>query len=55
MQFLSWRGALKEGRAPMVAPVTLRRLRMVVHAELTGLVIIILCAALMARGIGYAG
>ena len=55
MQFLSWRGALKEGRAPMVAPGTLRRLRMVVHAELTGLVIIILCAALMARGIGYAG
>ena len=55
MQFLSWRGALKEGRAPMVAPGTLRKLRMVVHAELTGLVIVILCAALMARGIGHVG
>jgi putative membrane protein len=53
MQFLSWRGALKEGRAPIVAPTTLRTLRMVVHAELAGIVIIILCAALMARGVGY--
>jgi putative membrane protein len=53
MKFVSWRGALKEGRAPMVAPATLRRLRMVVHAELAGIVVILLCAALMARGIGY--
>jgi putative membrane protein len=53
LQFLSWRGALKEGRAPIVAPATLRRLRMVIHAELAGIVIIILCAALMARGVGY--
>jgi putative membrane protein len=53
LQFLSWRGSLKEGRAPIVAPATLRRLRMAVHAELTGIVIIILCAALMARGVGY--
>jgi putative membrane protein len=53
MKFVSWRGALKEGRAPMVAPATLRTLRMVVHAELAGIVVILLCAALMARGIGY--
>jgi putative membrane protein len=53
MKFVSWRGALKEGRAPMVAPATLRTLRMVVHTELAGIVVIILCAALMARGVGY--
>jgi putative membrane protein len=53
MQFLSWRGALKEGRAPMVAPGRMRALRMVVHAELAAVVVILLCAALMARGIGY--
>jgi putative membrane protein len=53
MQFLSWGGALKQGRAPSVTPGTLRSLRMIIHAELTGIVIIILCAALMARGVGY--
>jgi uncharacterized membrane protein len=37
----------------MVAPATLRTLRMVVHAELAGIVVILLCAALMARGVGY--
>jgi uncharacterized membrane protein len=29
-----------------------RSLRFVIHAELTGIVVIILCAALMARGVG---
>jgi len=55
MKFVSWRGVLKEGRAPIVAPATLRTLRRVIHAELAGIVVIILCAALMARGIGYVG
>jgi putative membrane protein len=53
VQFLSWGAALKQGRPPSVAPGTLRSIRMAVHLELTGIVIIILCAALMARGVGY--
>jgi putative membrane protein len=32
-----------------------RRLRMFIHIELTLLFVIMLCAALMARGIGFIG
>ena len=52
VKFLSWRKALKAGRAPAVEPATLRRIRRLVHWELAGIAILILCAALMARGIG---
>jgi putative membrane protein len=54
-QFLGWRGALRAGRAPALAAPVLRRLRMVVHIELTLLFVIMLCAALMARLIGFFG
>ena len=40
------------------APVdagTLRKVRMIVHAELAGIVLILLFAAMMARGIGFRG
>ena len=53
--FLSWRKDTKEGRAPSPAPAQLRVLRRVVHAELAAIVLIVLCAALMARGIGQLG
>jgi putative membrane protein len=53
VEFLSWRGSLKLGRAPNVAPRKLRAIRTVIHWELVGVVLLILCAALMARGIGY--
>jgi uncharacterized membrane protein len=33
----------------------IRTLRSLVHWELVGVVLIILCAALMAKGIGYVG
>jgi len=52
-QFLGWRGALRAGRAPALAAPVRRRLRMVVHIELTLLFVIMLCAALMARLIGF--
>jgi putative membrane protein len=55
IEFLSWRGALKRGAAPGVDPARLRAVRAVIHAELAGLVALVLCAALMARGIGYVG
>ncbi|MGH8687757.1 MAG: DUF2214 family protein [Burkholderiales bacterium] len=55
LEFLSWRGALKAGRAPVLSDARRRRLRALMHAELAGIVLILLCAALMARGIGYFG
>jgi putative membrane protein len=55
MQFLSWRKALRQQQVPVVAEDKRRAIRLVLHVELTLLAVIILCAALMARGIGFAG
>ena len=55
MVFLSWRKAVKQGQVPVLEPALRRRLRMIIHAELTGVVLILLSAALMAHGIGYFG
>jgi putative membrane protein len=51
-QFLGWRKTLKEGRVPTVDDATRRRIRMTLHLELTLLFIMMLCAAMMARGVG---
>ena len=50
--FLSWRAPLKQGVVPVVEPGKLRVIRTIIHWELAGLVVLVLCAALMARGIG---
>jgi putative membrane protein len=50
--FLSWRRSLREGRVPALSPQQARRLRALIHWELAGIALLILCAALMARGIG---
>ena len=55
VQFLGWRKALKAGQAPVVDDAARRRVRMIIHTELTLLFLIMLCAALMARGIGFIG
>jgi len=55
MQFLSWRKALREQQVPVVGEEQRRKIRLVLHIELTLLAVIILCAALMARGIGFFG
>jgi len=55
LQFRSWRAALKRGAIPVVDPATVRSIRAVIHWEMVGLVALVLCAALMARGIGYVG
>ena len=55
IEFLSWKTALKQGAVPAVAPAKLRTLRRILHLELAGLVVILLCAALMARGVGHFG
>jgi putative membrane protein len=49
LEFLAWRKATNQGQAPTVAPDKLRRVRMIVHIELLGVVLIILCASLMAK------
>jgi putative membrane protein len=53
-QFLSWRNAARSGidTDPIVAPELQRRVRNIIHWELAGVVLILLCAALMAKGIG---
>ena len=55
VQFLSWRKDLKAGRAPSVSEPVRRRIRSILHLELAALALLILNAALMAKGIGYAG
>lgn len=50
IEFLSWRKALKAGQVPAVAAPKLKRLRMIIHVELAAVVIILLCAAIMAKG-----
>ena len=52
LEFLRWREVTRQGRAPQLAPDRLRKLRMIVHLELVGIAIIIVCAVLMARGVG---
>ena len=55
LKYLSWRGALRAGKVPALELPVRRRLRMIVHVELTLLFVIMLCAAMMARGIGFFG
>jgi len=49
-EFLSWRKAMRAGALPVIDPARFRRVRMVVHVELAAVAIILLCAALMAKG-----
>ena len=54
-EFLSWRGALKQNQVPAATAAKLRTLRSIIHWELAGVAVILLCATLMARGVGYFG
>jgi putative membrane protein len=51
--FLSWNAALKADRAPEVSAERTWRVRLCLMLELTAIVVILACAALMARGFGY--
>jgi putative membrane protein len=55
MKFLGWRKALREQRVPDFDAGTRRKVRMLIHIELTLLFIIMLMAVMMARGIWYLG
>jgi putative membrane protein len=50
MEFLSWSGAIRAGQVPAVDAGKMRRVKMIIHGELAAIVIILLCAAIMARG-----
>jgi putative membrane protein len=50
MEFLSWRGAVNAGQMPAIDTKKMRRVTAVIHGELFAIVLILLCAAIMARG-----
>ena len=50
MEFLSWRGAITAGQVPAIDLAKRKRVTMVIHIELAAIVVILLCAAIMARG-----
>ena len=51
-EFLRWRPSVKAGEVPKTDPGKLRTVRTIIHAEMAGVVLILLMAALMAKGIG---
>jgi putative membrane protein len=51
--FLAWSKSLKAGTAPEISADRTRRVRLCLMLELTAILVILLCAALMARGFGY--
>lgn len=53
LTFLSWRKAIRAGAVPEVSAEHTRRVRLCLMLELTAIVVILGCAALMARGAGY--
>jgi putative membrane protein len=55
VKFLPWRKALREQRLPVFDSAALRTARVIVHAELTLLVIILVLAPMMARGVWFLG
>ena len=50
IEFLSWRKAVRAGQAPAVSDRKLKTVRSILHVEMVGVVIILACAALMAKG-----
>ena len=52
VRFLKWRIALKENNAPEITDDEYKKIRLFVHLELTGILLILIVAPMMARGIG---
>ena len=55
MQFMRWRKALREQRLPDFDAATRRKVRMLLHIQLTLVFVIILMAIMMARGLWFLG
>jgi putative membrane protein len=52
MRFIAWAKLTRQGQMPVVSAPELKRLRQALGAELTLLAGIVLCASLMAKGLG---
>jgi putative membrane protein len=50
IDFLSWRDAIAAGQVPVMNAATRKRVTMIIHVELAAIAVILLCAAIMARG-----
>lgn len=55
LAFVRMRPALRRGELPAIDAVRLKRIRLVIHVEATLLIAMVLCASLMAHGVGYFG
>jgi putative membrane protein len=49
-EFLSWNKPLRDGQVPEISAKQLRLITSIIHGELLAIAIILLCAAIMARG-----
>ena len=52
IRYLRWNKTLKENKAPEISDGEFKRTRIILWLEVIGLVIILLAASLMARGVG---
>jgi putative membrane protein len=52
LEFMSWRKAVARGELPEFSPRRASMLRKIIHGELAGIVLILLLAALTAKGVG---
>ena len=50
VEFLSWNKALRAGELPSISAKQLRLVTAIIHGEMLAIVLILLCAAIMARG-----
>ncbi len=53
VEFMRWRKSIRDGKVPDVAPATIRKLRRIMHYELSGLALMLFFAAWMAKGRFY--
>jgi len=51
--FLAWKRSLRVGEAPQLSAEQTQRVRACLRLELAAILVILACAALMARGFGY--
>jgi putative membrane protein len=52
IRYIRWNRTLQQNQPPEITEAEFRRTRSLLHLELVGIVIILLAAAMMARGIG---
>jgi putative membrane protein len=51
--FLAWNRNLRAGEAPQISATQVQRVRRCLQLELASILVILACAAFMARGFGY--